>query len=296
MGRIGSALRCVALMACSPGGPAASSESASAIPNVGASGAPAAASGAPADEPTVVPGIGSAFCDGSDAIRLGMWTGAASLGGFMRPFGLEFAFVDGHCAYVASTSAADGIATGVLDATRVAELARDVGYARIAEFSAHTPEPCFEAQPAVVSDGRASFACGCGCDADSPPDLVAAEAASHRWIQRLVADAPRRVAAVRAAALIDEDGPYADSPAWPLSQPITDVLETVLTRSWNDAGKVFEDASDVAALRALRVRAASRGTAIFVVVGQQQYSLEVRDELPVATDAAVRAFLAAFGL
>ena len=271
---------CGATSTATPQGGAGAVASDAAEPQAGATATPSAPAG-----------IGSAFCDGSNDIRLGMWLDAGPGNAFMQPFGFRFAFVDGRCRYVASSDAMVGIASGVLDSARVEELARDVSYARIAEFSAHSDEVCFEGGRSAISDGARSFGCGCECDEGAPAALISAEAASHRWIDRLVAEGSLSTGAVRAVAVkYDSGGPYADSPAWPLARPITDILVSeFLLRE--DAGAIIDDAEDAATLRALRTQAMTRGTfVIYVLDAMQQYYLLVRDEPESPTEAAVRAF------
>jgi hypothetical protein len=290
LGSLAVLAACSASALADPAGGAGSVAGPAAGSGAGAVAGPGSAPLAPPVDPPVLAGIGAAFCDGSDDLRLGMWTPWQFYDSFSAPFGGEFAFVDGACNYVASIHPDAGIVTGVLDAAHVVELARDVGYARIAEFSGHLDAICFEGAYSVIRDGSNEFGCGCECDEGTPEDLVAAELASRRWIARLAAEGTAPTGPVRAMAVKDSNPPYIDARPWPLERPITDILEDQDTRGWDDAGAVIDDVEDAAALRALRPTEMALGSAIYVVEGGQQYTLSLRDELPAATDAAIRAF------
>ena len=109
------------------------------------------------------------ICDGSDDIRLGMWNGGGGVDlsyAFTNPFGFAFAFVDGHCRYYASTDTMTGIATGMLDGTDAASLARDMGYAQIAKFGRGQLRSGLSGCGRIVDsgDGANAFGCSCGCE------------------------------------------------------------------------------------------------------------------------------------
>ena len=235
------------------------------------------------------------ICDGSDDIRLGLWNDGGQVdvsSKFTNPFGFSFAFVDGHCRYYASVDTMTGIASGMLDATDAASLARDIGYAQIAKFSQHYDQGCPDAGASRIGDGAHAFGCSCGCDDDAPTGLAEAEAASHTWIERFAKQGKPLGGAVRVAAV---NGTVVSSPmplAWPLDRAIADFVIPGMTFTV-DSGLVIDDAMDAAALRTLRSRMAAvmPGYAkIAIMDGALSYTLFVRDELPPDVDAAAHTF------
>jgi hypothetical protein len=239
------------------------------------------------------------ICDGSDGIRLGMWSGGGFVNNaypFLYPYGRFFAFVDGHCRFYASNDVMTGIASGTLSAAEADQLAREVRYAQIATFSQHhDASDCADGGSSAISDGAHTFGCDCDCDADAPAGLADAEAASTTWITNLVAsgdlsDGPVRAAAIEVAT--DASSPSGD--AWPLAWPIADIVvpnSNLVEESGLDIG----DPADTTALRALRSKAAKASVQIGIVDSTASYMLFVRDELPTDVAAAVKTLPAAVG-
>jgi hypothetical protein len=246
-------------------------------------------SGAAVDEPA------SAICDGSDEIRLGMWTTGGFVGAqwwFMNPYGGEFAFVDGHCAFHGSTNAMHGIVTGTLSASEAEQLASEVGWTKIDAFSRHIDVCGPDAGESKISNGSHAFGCSCDCDAGAPAGLAAAEAASHVWVKRLVERGAPFDGAVRALLLEAGDGVMRGTPKWPLTRSPSEFLVPGMLDA--TAGTVVDDPEEAAQLRMLRqatIEQTPDAAQVLVDIGTVgTYALLVRDELPPSLASATAAF------
>ncbi|HEX7480074.1 MAG TPA: hypothetical protein VF331_19910 [Polyangiales bacterium] len=240
-------------------------------------------------------GSSAGICDGSDGIRLGMWSGGGFVSQewlFMHPYGGAFAFVDGHCRFYASTNAMKSIATGSLTTAEAKQLATEIGWAQIDAFSRHEDASCPDAGASMISNGVHAFGCSCGCDANAPAGLAAAEAASHVWTKRLAEQGTALDGAVRATLEAYGDGVAPGTLKWPLTRSASDFISHGTLDA--SSGVVVDDTTQAAQLRMLRqltLAQMPQAEAIQVDIGSSgTYTLLVRDELPANVATAVAAF------
>jgi prepilin-type processing-associated H-X9-DG protein len=214
----------------------------------------------------------------------------------MNPFGYNFAFVDGHCRFYASTKALIGVASGTLDSAEAEQLAREIGLASFAKFDTILIQKCLDGGSAEMGDGVHAFACMCGnCGDSAPAGMADAVNAGQKWIMRLAAEGTLWSGPVSAAAIDFMNPGFGEAPQpWPLATSIDDIL--VSTTELNGrSGKVFDSVSDAAALRAVRKQHSMLlvpNDYMLVTAGDKQYSLFVRDELPRETKASFARFQA----
>lgn len=214
---------------------------------------------------------------------------------FLARYGSRFAFIDGHCRYYASRDATQGVSSGQLSPAQAAQLADEIGWAKLEQYSAFADgTSCTDGGGSVVSAGTLAFYCDCACDDDAPTGLADAIAASGKWTKTLAdqgapLDGPVRVLALETGVPQDQAQP------WLLSRDLAEfVSATTDPAFWTATGLLVEDSADAAALRQLRANAVDAffhlSQPVYVWSGDLTAQLFIRDELPAQAEAAITAF------
>jgi hypothetical protein len=236
-----------------------------------------------------------AICDGSSEIRLGFEVQGERISPsdyFAYPYGYYFGVVDGKCRYYASINYMEGIFTGQLSPDEAVQLAEQLQYGRIKEWTGHYGTSCFGQGPTILASPDGAVHCTCGCDGAPAGVSTALERPSahlRRWVQQGKALDQGVSALACAAPGCNGDGAVQD---WPLMRSITSIPGLVSAgENASDPGAAFAAGPDATTLRELRqhvyttvkypgfVRVQESGSANI-------YALYVRDDLP--PDVAMR--------
>jgi hypothetical protein len=191
--------------------------------------------------------------------------------------------LDRHGRYYASRDALQGLREGTLTAAQAEQLAAEIGWASIDEWSAYPDdESCPDAGNVTLWKPGAAASCTCGCP-DSP--IMEAETAAlaqmYPWIEMLVMNGDELTTPIAAIAV--ETGPASGTElAWPLDRAMTGIAGLVQTNDGAILGApvIFDEAADAASLRALRARTTTPGRLLQVRDDGVLYTLYLRDELP----------------
>ncbi len=230
------------------------------------------------------------ICDGSDDIRLGLTSAGGMVDStyeFTNPYGHEFLFVNGQCAYYASQDWRGGMRTGTLTTQQATQLAAAIGWTELDAFAANPDvDSCPDGSTSTIWAPSVSAACTCGCS--SSPVMVAKQeaiASIRPWIEMLVMEgAPLDVPIL---GIAHELGPeMGNEQPWPLDRPLTEIdglVQDVFAPPPLDPPVRFDDPVDSAALRAVPV--VSGPDQLLVSEAGVSYQLFLLDEL----DADVRA-------
>ncbi len=223
------------------------------------------------------------LCDGSSAIRLEL----SSSGGFVpdyfddtNPYGYWFVFVDGHCDYWVSPDMR-GVRSGHLSDEQAAALAKDVAWDRLQQLEG-PDQSCPDAGATVIRSPTHEASCSCGCDT---PEKEAVFAKLDGIVKGLWESGTQTDLPLTAFRSPYPPSQTQDSASWPLSWPITDIVEL-----GSSPGTPIPSASDRAALRSLREEYAATHSyfeIISVQVGTTYHGLALRDDLPPSVAAAV---------
>lgn len=233
------------------------------------------------------------LCDGSDEIRLGF----SASGGFvsqddrfLSPFAYWYLFVRGDCSYVVSKGPSGEIRSGELDATRAMQLADQLGFAHIRDWSRFKDsESCPDAGDVSLHALGARVSCTCGCGSTAPDGLEEALTAAGDAMTELWASGEPITGPVTAVAYT----PPKDISQWPSTLTPQDwtlewAIDRILAPDQNTLGdgQQISETDGAPALRALRTHAANDGQFVqsFPVRSEDGviHALLVRDELPEA--------------
>lgn len=220
---------------------------------------------------------------------------------FLGTYGARFLVIDGQCRFYRGRG--DGVVLGgTLEPAAAEALARNIDFA-----AAAWPQPEAEA---CSTDTGAEFlwsperriACECQCSGAPTPSAIGGVSALEVDLHESGAGEPVEGAAQLALYAWEGEGLAPGTAEWPLARPpaaaefMPDPEDTPLS---SDAGVRLEDAGELALLRRARTEFRSRSdvearATPFVwrdpaTQAEQRFDMLLRDALPPAMEAAIRA-------
>lgn len=236
------------------------------------------------------------ICDGSSDLRLMYSLGGgfvSPLDAFTNPYGSTFFAIDGECHFYASKDYDAGIYAGQLAGQEAARLELDLAFQHIASWKGSYGPQCADGSTGLLIAQSGRYGCTCGCDG-APAGARSAMAQAQPWVNRLTSVGKPLDAGMRALAYATPDPAPAKVFDWPLSRAPADIDGLVASDNGVGEGAHIEAGPDAMALRKLRADVkAAQGSALVIYVRvstAKVYRLYLRDELPEAGDAALRAF------
>lgn len=214
----------------------------------------------------------SAICDGSSGLRFAavmLWNDTSMMyDGVNSELGVVYLYIDGRCRYFAWEDSETTLGqwaptrSGVLDAATVTELERDFSYTAWPDLEGgYWGEGATIAFPSIrLSDGVHRIECLQPCENGPPSEIVQAAAAFRHWHTRLYAAGEDMDGPIRLRVFDSPDNEAIPTQAWPLSRQPEEYAEppgTSASLKYGPAPRIT-DATELAALRALRVELAAR--------------------------------------
>jgi hypothetical protein len=254
-----------------------------------------AGAGGFAGSPPVMPA--QRICDGNDGITLGRRV----IGGYLPAsealpleVGYRAFYVDGHCQYWIINAGSDGqyawreARTGTLGAEDEIKLATDFGYAQWpAIYGDYTDPAAFssDAGRTEVFDRQGRVSCIAKCLDDAPSAAKGHITYANAWVDALFAQgSPLPAGPMRMRAFANADTSGSTALPLTLSVSLASLVGTTATPFFGDA-PLLENASDIAALRALRAQVLGGAAGLpprFHVLAPDgaAFTVSFRDSLP----------------
>jgi hypothetical protein len=257
---------------------------------------------APAPDATPVPSL----CDGSDDVRAAHQSnvGFATEDGFWSGPGPSFFAIDGQCRFWQAPNGNGQVYTGTIESDVAAAFAARISFGQQSGWRSVVPDEC------PGESVRSSFTlwtdegtteCNCDCARTAPDDWVMGVV--NERVNAPTGDVfddgeawagPARLKLVRSRVRALQFDANVEPRAWPLARPPAATEITEEGGSVASAGALITEASELAALRALRANAASVPVLWTDPDSQvtEEFQLRLEDELP----AFVREALERVGL
>jgi hypothetical protein len=240
------------------------------------------------------------LCDGSTDIRLvsTLYGGAVDLTyAFTNPYGHQFFVVDGQCQFYVSFSFNLGVFGGVLDRAQAEQLATEIGFGKLDQWSGKYGMGCPDSSPYLLASATGDVSCNCGCEG-LPPGAGEALSSASEWMQRLQDLGEPLDRAVRAVATMGYETGRPPAVDWPLARALADISGLLFERNTvPEESALFDARQDVGPLLELRRKVwmgrTDRAPYALVQDGTGFYELYMRDELPSKYETALPKFITA---
>jgi hypothetical protein len=230
------------------------------------------------------------ICNGSDDVRLATRTQGGLVSQeyfFTNPHGTSYLVVDGQCRFYAMSLTDGAIRTGTLSEADAALLANDINFAGLAAWNGMQSGLGSDCGTSDVLRPGAVVECICNCAADAPVGLRSAVRGAASWTARVAMQGAPFEGSVRAMAQEIPGQPQRTPVAWPLSQPMQEIVGLIEGGASTEMSGVRFDMAEAATLHALREgRPVSQPAYVRDGATGTVYMLYVRDELPDAIETA----------